>query len=112
MKIEQLRKEKKLSQDSLSKILNIERRTLSNYESNELNTKLKNLIKIADYFNVSLDYLCERQFNNQIGYIPEDKKELVKMILELDASDINEISALIRGYKAGKSGSTNFKVFN
>lgn len=112
MRIEQLRKEKGLSQEKLSKDLNIERRTISNYESNELNTKLKNIIKIADYFNVSLDYLCERPFNNQIGYIPEDRRELVKMIIDLDASDIRAVTSYINGYLAGKSGSSNFKVFN
>lgn len=111
MKIEQLRKEKGLSQDNLAKQLNIERRTIANYENNEINNKISNLIKIADFFNVSLDYLFERQFNNQIGYIREDRKELIKMINEMSENDVKEISAYIKGYIAGKSGNTNFKIF-
>lgn len=112
MRLKQLRLEKDVSQTELAKVLNTSQNSISNYEQGNTEPNLKSLVTLANYFNVSLDYLCERPFNNQIGYIPEDRKELVKMILELDASDINEISALIRGYKAGKSGNTNFKIFN
>ena len=54
MRIEQLRKEKGLSQEELSNIIGIKQKTLSNYENNDTSNKLNNFIKLANYFNVSL----------------------------------------------------------
>ena len=34
--------------------------TISRYENGEREPPIKELIRIADYFNVSLDYLLER----------------------------------------------------
>lgn len=112
MKIKQLRIENDVSQEKLAKILNTSQNSISNYEKGNTEPNLTNLIKLADYFNVSLDYLCDRQFNNQIGYIREDRKELIKIINELSDNDAKEITAYIKGYIAGKSGNTNFKIFN
>ena len=72
-------------------------KNLSNYEIGRTEPDIKTLIKIADYFNVSLDYLCDRQWNNQIGYIPEEKKEVVKILLQLN--EINTIKLF--GYASG-----------
>ena len=95
MKIKELRG--KTTQQELEKALGISQKTLSNYENEKTEPDITSLIKIADYFDVSLDYLCERQWNNQIGYIPEEKKEVVKLVLQLN--DINTIKAL--GYISG-----------
>ncbi len=37
--------------------------TISRYETSEREADYKTLIKIADYFNVSIDYLLERTDN-------------------------------------------------
>lgn len=62
-RIKELRESKNINQEDLCKILNIEQATLSNYERNRRIPNLNMLIKIADYFKVSLDYLCGR-YNN------------------------------------------------
>ena len=46
--------------------LNTNQNTISRYETNEREPGIKELIKIADYFNVSLDYLLERTNNPNI----------------------------------------------
>ena len=92
MKLKELRKEKHLTQEELANQLKIGRVNYCRYEQEQIEPDLQTLIKIADYYNVSLDYLCGRTWNNQIGYIPEDKKEVVKIILQLN--DINTIKAL------------------
>lgn len=56
-KIKELRKEKKITQDKLSKILKIARSTLAMYEINKSEPDQATLIKLADYFGVSVDYL-------------------------------------------------------
>ncbi|MBU3145593.1 helix-turn-helix domain-containing protein [Clostridium sp. CF012] len=55
-----LRQDKDLTQDVLAKELNIDRKTLSNYETAYRTPSIYLVVKIADYFNVSTDYLLGR----------------------------------------------------
>lgn len=59
-RLKSLREDKDLTQEELAKILHINRSTLSNYENIGREPNYTLLIKIADYFNVSLDYLLCR----------------------------------------------------
>jgi transcriptional regulator with XRE-family HTH domain len=52
-----LRSDKKLTQKEFAKILNINERSYQNYEINASTPNFKLLLFIADYFDVSLDYL-------------------------------------------------------
>ncbi len=60
MRLKELRKLKKISQLKLAMDLNMNQNTISRYETGEREPGINELIKIADYFNVSLDYLLER----------------------------------------------------
>ncbi len=55
--IRNLRTKNNLSSKELSKILNISESSVSLYESGKRKPSLDLLIKIADYFSVSTDYL-------------------------------------------------------
>ena len=59
-RLKQLRKQRKISQLKLSLDLNMNQNTISRYENLKREADYKTLIKIADYFNVSLDYLLGR----------------------------------------------------
>lgn len=52
-----LRELKKKSQQEVCSILNIEQSTLANYENDKRVPKIDILIKLAEYYNVSVDYL-------------------------------------------------------
>ena len=67
MRLKTLRKQKKISQLKLALDLNTNQNTISRYETGEREPGLKELIKIADYFNVSVDYLLERTENPKIN---------------------------------------------
>lgn len=60
MRLKELRKKKGMSQLRLAMELNLNQNTISRYETGEREADYKTLIMIADYFNVSIDYLLER----------------------------------------------------
>ena len=60
MRLKELRKKKKMSQLRLATELHTTQNTISRYETGEREPGIDELIKIADYFNVSVDYLIGR----------------------------------------------------
>lgn len=60
MRLKELRKAKGISQLKLATDLNTNQNTISRYETGEREPGIVELIKIADYFHVSIDYLVER----------------------------------------------------
>ena len=67
MRLKELRKRKGLSQLRLATDLNTTQNTISRYETSEREPGIDELIKIADYFNVSVDYLIGRTENPKIN---------------------------------------------
>lgn len=63
MRLKDLRKEKGITQLQLAMELNMSQNTISRYETGERQAGYDELIKIADYFNVSIDYLLGRDTN-------------------------------------------------
>ena len=59
-RLKELRKAKKLSQLKLALDLNMSQNTISRYETGEREADYATLILIADYFDISLDYLLGR----------------------------------------------------
>lgn len=66
MRLKEVRKAKGISQLKLALELNTSQNTISRYETGEREPGLVELIKIADYFDISVDYLLERTENPQI----------------------------------------------
>ncbi len=66
-RIKKLRENKNLNQLEFSKILNISNTTLSQYEAGNRTPNDEIKEKVADYFNVSVDYLLGRskKFNSE-----------------------------------------------
>ncbi len=60
MRLKELRKSKGISQLKLALDLNTNQNTISRYENGEREPGIRELVMIADYFGVSLDYLLER----------------------------------------------------
>ncbi len=59
-RLKELRKERKISQLKLALDLDMNQNTISRYENMERQADYATLIRFADYFNVSLDYLLGR----------------------------------------------------
>lgn len=67
MRLKQLRKSRGISQVKMSMDLFMSQNSISRYETGEREADYATLIKIADYFNVSIDYLLERTDKPEIN---------------------------------------------
>ena len=59
-RVKELRKQNYLKQDDVGKAINLTIATISRIESGDRSVSMDTLIALADYFNVSLDYLVGR----------------------------------------------------
>lgn len=66
-RIRDLREDKDLKQKDLASYLSIDQSTYSDYENGRINVPIEQLIKIADYYDVSLDYIVGRTNNTEIS---------------------------------------------
>ena len=89
MRLKELRQNLSCTQEKIANDLNIARTTYRNYENGDREPSLDFLIKIADYFDISLDYLLGRQNNNLlfIDSLSPAKKELISMIKDLNEDE-------------------------
>ncbi|MCI5529361.1 MAG: helix-turn-helix domain-containing protein [Blautia sp.] len=65
-RIQDLRNDADLSQKQISEILHISQRSYSHYETGSRNIPIEMLIRLADYYDISLDYLVGRTDNKRL----------------------------------------------
>ena len=89
-RLQMLRNKNNFSLDELAERVKLSRMTISRYENGKIEPKLENLQKIAECFNVTVDYL--------IGNETNVLKNLSQEFTDLDiisigvAKEINELS--------------------
>lgn len=66
-RISNLRTDADLSCAALARIIGVTDRTMLRYEKGETDIPTEILISVANYFNVSVDYLLERTDNKEIN---------------------------------------------
>lgn len=59
-RIKSLRKAKKVTQSDISELLGVTKTQVSDLENGKTTTSIERLCTLADYFDVSLDYLVGR----------------------------------------------------
>ena len=67
MRLKELRRQHKISQLKLAMDLNMNQNSISRYETGEREADYATLVRLSDYFNVSIDYLLERTDNPEIN---------------------------------------------
>ena len=68
MRLKLLRQQRKISQLKLAMDLNMNQNSISRYENGEREADYATLIQLADYFNVSIDYLLGCTENPKRNY--------------------------------------------
>ena len=66
-KIRELRLEHGLTQDEVGKIIGVKRYSVYSYEKGRACPEMKNLVALADYFEVSMDYLAGRTDKREVN---------------------------------------------
>ena len=66
-RLKYLRKIYNVTQEDLAQYLGVKRNTISDWESGNSEPNIENIILIADYFNVTIDYLLNNKTNNRIS---------------------------------------------
>ncbi|MFB5760231.1 helix-turn-helix domain-containing protein [Paenibacillus medicaginis] len=84
-RISALRENRKLTQEEMASQLQISRASLSHYEKNRRKPDFDTLRKIADFFQVSIDYLLGRDDD----LIPAANDEILEFSENLELSDEN-----------------------
>ena len=88
MRLKKLRLEKGISQIKLAMDLHLAQNSISRYENGTHEADYKTLIAIADYFNVSVDYLLGRNVSEQSSLSVID-------VTGLTADEISHIKLLV-----------------
>lgn len=65
--LKSLREDNDIKQRQIAEILNISQNTYSQYETGVIPLTAETLIKLADYYNVSVDYLLDRTNNPKVN---------------------------------------------
>ena len=103
-RLKELRKDKKISQTTLAKLLNVNEKTISRWENGESNIKPEKAQQLADFFGVSVGYLLgySEKVNakaNLLDIIISDgyilQSTLDKCISKLDETDQQEIRKVL-----------------
>ena len=58
-----IREDRDIRQKDIARVLNVSQNTYSQYETGTISLTAEVLIKLADYYDVSVDYLLDRTDN-------------------------------------------------
>lgn len=97
IRLKELRELKGMTQLKMAAELNLTKSTYNFWENGKVEIDFKNLIRLADYFNVSIDYLLGRDYVNKLASLSEDENRLIENYRNCD--DKNK--AAILGYSDG-----------
>lgn len=103
VRLKELREERRLNQEGLALKLNVSQSTISAYEIGERTPDLETLIAIANFFNVSLDYLAGltdlKQQIRQSDLSPNELEHL-RTFQQLSDTDKEKVKAYIDGLQS------------
>ena len=88
MKLKDIRKQKNMTQKQVAEFLQKSKQTYNYYENEKYEPSIDMLIKLAELYNTSIDYLVGRNQKNDIGYLTNTQIECVNMIKQLNETNL------------------------
>ena len=95
-----LRKNKGLSMKELGEIIGVAESTVSQYETGKREPDFETLLKLGEYFNVSVDYLLRgdiAQNENPPALTKKDERDIAKKLKELKETIENQDGLMFDG---------------
>ncbi len=90
LRLKEIRKTAKLTQNDIASVLGTTREAYGMYETGKRQISLKILCELAQYYNVSIDYLVGRVEN------PKEEVELLEIYRKLDKRGKQAILSLAK----------------
>ena len=66
-RIKELRTERNLTQEQLGEVIGVKHYSIYSYEKGRAYPEMRGLVKLADYFGVSMDYLAGRTDKREVN---------------------------------------------
>ncbi len=103
--LKNLRKSRQLTQEKLATILSMTRSAYNHYELGKYEPDIATLKKLANFYNVSIDYILNHQTKNQLqlGYLNEDQKNAIKKLIALNQINFIKAYSYISGLHAAQN---------
>ncbi len=90
-----LRKNAGLTQKDICKIINVSRSTYNGYELDKFEPNIETLKKLADFYNISVDYLIGHRQNNKIDKsgLTNTQKNIIDIVSQLNETQANRVES-------------------
>ena len=103
MKLKELREEQGLSQKKLAENIGTSQRNIGRWENEENEPTMSQLVKLAEYFNCSIDFLVDREddYGNTLTKLPSltsKEQKLLKYFALLDDEEKDKIIGDVEFY--------------
>lgn len=95
-RIVEMRKKRHKTQEALAKQIGVTRSALSQYELGSRQPDYETIKRMADYFEVSTDYLLGKEVTSGSFLTDPQKIKLFELIDELDEDDKNYVMETIK----------------
>jgi len=96
-RLKELREEAELTQIELAKKLRMSNGAVGNYEAGKRKPRMEDMETIADFFNVSLDYLVGR--SDKRPEFSLEEKWLIDLYRKADQYDRDTVKQVLRRYE-------------
>ena len=104
-RLKELRKERRLSQAEVAKILNITQSGYSLWELDKVSIDNRSLQKLANLYNVSIDYILGK--SKTITEMTNDEVDLIEKYRKLNEIEQIKVKAYLQGIFDNKEEKTN-----
>ena len=100
-----LRQKAGISQQQLADIVLVSQQSINKYENHDIEPDIETLVRIADYFNVSLDYLVgrtdikERIDKMRMSDLSDDEEKIIVKFRGLNTEQKKCIDCVMDSYK-------------
>ncbi len=100
LKIRELRKEKGITQEQLADAVNVKKYTIGDWERNRTEPNITTLVAMADYFEVSTDYLLGRSDDTGLvqanANLTPDEEEVLLLYRQMSFQDKNQLKGFAK----------------